>query len=463
MPNNNPKSSTSRHGMWQNKGTFILAAAGSAVGLGNIWKFPYIVGENGGSAFIIIYLLSIVLIGVPIMMAEITLGREGRFSPINTMQKLVDYAKAHKAWTLIGWGGVLTGFLILSYYEVISGWALHYATEYGSHALGLKPVSEAMSAQDHWDNFQASPLKLILFQTLFVILTVVVISKGVNEGLEKAIVWLMSALFLLLLVLLFYSMFAGAFAQSVNYMFNPDWSKLGVRSVITALGHAFFTLSLGMGAIMAYGSYLPEDVHIPSTVILIALLDTVVAIVAGLVIFAIVFANPALEPGAGPGLLFITLSSAFMGGMPGGIFFGTLFFILVGVAALTSLISLTEPAIAWVVEKYNVSRARIAITIGVVAWILGLGTVFSFNLWSDFHLIGNQTFFDVIDAATSNIMLPLGGLFTALFIGWVMPKEQIFKQLSLSELGFKAWQIVIRWVAPIGVAIVFLYTYISAS
>ena len=435
-----------------------MAASGSAIGLGNIWKFPYIAGENGGSAFFIVYVVSVLLLGLPLLVSEFVLGREGRTSPITTMQQLAKIGQAHPLWVIVGWNSVIASLLIFSYYDVIAGWALKYAVEYSAQALGVIPaLTSPKEAIIHWQGFLAHPWQLIAFQTTFLIITVAIIAQGVTKGLEQVALRLIPLLFVLLLALLVYSMIEGEFLKSVEYMFSPKWEMLGTKGVLAALGHAFFTLSLGMGVMMVYGAYLPANVSIPTTAITIALLDTLVAIIAGLAIFSIVFASPGLETSAGPSLLFVTLASAFST-VPGGTLFGAVFFILLSIAALTSLISLSEPVLAWVVERYNANRTRVAITIGVGAWVVGLGTAFSFNLWQDWHLIGGLNYFELTDYITANILLPVGGLFILLFAGWLLPQEILVKQMAMSPGMFKLVLITIRFIAPSGVALVLFST-----
>jgi NSS family neurotransmitter:Na+ symporter len=440
--------------MWSGRWLFVLAAAGSAVGLGNIWKFPYIAGENGGGAFVIVYLGCVALIGIPIMMAEVMLGREGRLSPINTMRALAQTSRASGAWVMIGWAGVLAGFLILSYYAVIAGWALKYIANL---ADGSFQGATADSANQIFNEFLANPGEMVLWQTVFMALTVYIVAKGVIAGLEKAIRWFMPLLLVLLVVLLVYGVNSGGFQQGLDFMFRWDWDALSVDGVLVAMGQAFFTLSLGMGAIMAYGAYVPSNVSIGSTVATIAVIDTVVAISAGLAIFPIVFAN-GLEPGQGPGLMFVTVPLAF-GQMPLGALFGAIFFVLVSFAAITSAISLTEPALAFLVEEYNAKRARVAISLGVICWVLGLGSVFSFNILADVHVVGSFTFFDFVDYVSQNVMLPLGGLMIALFAGFVLPKANMRAQLGLNGGALEVvWYLLIRVVAPLAVLAVFVYT-----
>ena len=443
----------SRHGMWSNRWLFVLAAAGSAVGLGNIWRFPYITGENGGGAFVLVYLLCIAAIGVPIMISEVLLGRAARQSPINAMRLLAQRSGAPAAWSLVGWLGVLAGFLILSYYTVIAGWAIYYVLQTG---LGTFVAADGAAASGVFDAFLANPWLVAGFHTAFMAITVVIVAGGVSGGIERAVRWCMPLLFALLFVLLVYAMTSGGFGEGWRFMFGLNWSALSVDGVLEALGHAFFTLSVGMGAIMAYGAYVPRSASLSSTVVTIAVLDTLVALVAGLAIFPIVFAN-GLEPGQGPGLMFVTVPLAF-GQMPLGALFGVAFFVLVTFAAITSAISLTEPALAFAVEKYNVKRPLAALTLGAICWLLGLGTVFSFNIWANAHLIGEMTFFDVMDYLTQKIMLPLGGLLIALFTGWVLPKTVIGEQLGLREgLPALLWSILIKATAPLGLLVIFIY------
>ncbi len=439
----------SQHGQWSTRLAFILAATGSAVGLGNIWKFPYIAGENGGGAFVLIYLLCILMIGLPIMMAEIMLGRRGRQSPINTMKELAQESAVSPFWSWLGWLGVIAGFLILSYYSVIAGWAMAYVVRVASGVFeGVTPDG----ASNIFGELIADPEKLLAWHSLFMIMTMLVVARGV-KGLERTVKFLMPALLAILILLIGYSMEQGAFEQGVSFLFKADFSKVTSESVLTAMGHAFFTLSLGMGAIMVYGSYLPSKVSIGSTASLIALTDTAVALFAGLAIFPIVFAN-GLEPGSGPGLIFQTLPIAF-GHMAYGSLFGTLFFVLLVFAAWSSSISLIEPAVAWLVENKNMSRMRACIWAGLATWVVGIGTVLSFNLTADVTLLG-KTFFDILDYLTANVMLPLGGLCIAIFAGWIMSKEASAEELSFTKpVLYKSWQFLIKFISPLAVIIVF--------
>jgi len=440
------------HGAWSSRWTFILAATGSAVGLGNIWKFPYIAGENGGGAFVLIYLLCILMIGIPIMVAEVMLGRCGRHSPINTMRYLTEKAGLHGAWNAIGWLGVIAGLMILSYYAVIAGWALHYI---GHMASGTFQGVTAEQAGSIFNALLADRDTLIFWQTTFLLLTVTVVIGGVTKGLGVAVRVLMPLLFFLLVLLLVFAYQQGDFARGFSFLFSFNYEALTWEGVLEALGHAFFTLSLGMGAIMAYGAYMPEHARIGRTVVAVGFLDTLIALVAGLAIFPIVFANPTIEPGSGPGLMFVSLPVAF-GNMPGGLLFGSLFFVLVTLAAWSSAISLIEPAVAYLVESRNFHRITANLLLGLLAWVVGLGSVLSFNIWSDNRIAGFN-FFEFMDFLTSSVMLPLTGLFIAIFVGWIMRPQAVRDELSdESDKVFWLWRIIVRYISPLAVLVVFV-------
>ncbi len=449
---------TSIHGYWTSRFAFVLAAAGSAVGLGNIWKFPYMAGENGGGAFVLLYLICIALFGIPVMMSEVLLGRRGRSSPINTMTALAEEENRSGSWGLLGLMGVLAGFLILSYYSVIAGWALAYVVETGTGTF-IGVTSDG--AGEVFNSLISNPNRLLFWHTLFMVLTMLIVVRGVNKGLETAVRFLMPALFVLILVMIVYAVFKGEFYAGLKFLFAPDFSKLSPEAILKAMGQAFFSLSLGMGAIMMYGSYLPSDASIATTSFQVAIADTVVAIFAGLAIFPIVFAN-GLEAGQGPGLIFNTLPLAF-GQMTGGVLFGTLFFILLVFAAWTSAISLIEPAVAWLIEKFSISRLLSSVICGAVTWTIGLGTVFSFNNWNKIELFNGtflegKSFFDLLDYATSNIMLPLGGILICIFAAWFMSESSRRDELNLKYEGvYRLWRFLARYITPIGVILIFLH------
>ncbi len=440
------------HGAWSSRFAFILAATGSAVGLGNIWKFPYITGENGGGAFVIVYLLCVLLIGIPIMIAETMLGRRSQKNPIEAMEVLTDEAGADHNWHYLGWMGVIAGLLILSYYSVIAGWASAYILK---AFTGSFLDADALTIKKIFDDFVASPIQLIFWHSLFMLATMLIVVRGVNNGLEKAAQYLMPSLFVLIFALVGYAMTTDSYFQGLHFLFMPDFSKLTSNSVLTAMGHAFFTLSLGMGAIMVYGSYLSKNISIAKTAFLIAGADTVVALLAGIAIFPIVFANN-LHPNSGPGLIFETLPIAF-GSMTGGWLMGILFFVMLAVAALTSAISLIEPAVAWLVENKDFTREKACVWSGLVTWALGLGTVFSFNIWSNVKFF-DRSIFQLLDYLTANLMLPIGGFCIAVFSGWIMKKHHSEQELNMpNETSYQIWKLLISYVAPGSVFLVFLH------
>ncbi len=427
---------------------FILAVTGSAVGLGNIWKFPYIAGQNGGGAFVLVYLVCVIVIGMPVMMAEILIGRRGRRNPVATMELLGKEEGSSGRWRWVGGMGVLAGVLILSYYSVIAGWTLAYVVK---SALGTFAGATAAEVSTEFNRFVGDWRLIGLCHTVFMTLTIFVVARGVERGLEQAVRFMVPALLLLMLVLLGYSINSGFFGEGVAFMFTPDFERLTWNSVLAALGQAFFTLSIGMGAIMAYGAYLPDETSITGSSAAVVGADTAIAMLAGLAIFPLVFANN-LDPADGPGLVFDTLPLAF-GQMAGGVFFSTVFFVLLSFAAWTSAIGLMEPGVAWLVERFNRTRAQAAVMIGVLIWIIGIGSVLSFNVLADVQFLAG-TIFDNVDYLTSNILLPLGGLLIVIFAGWVMCRNSTSDELGTSGTWFVAWRTLARFVAPIGILLV---------
>ena len=449
------------HGQWSSRWIFILAATGSAVGLGNIWRFPYLTGENGGGAFVLVYLFCVVMMGIPIMMAEILLGRRGRKSPVNTMHTLAAEEGLNSNWYLLGWLGVVAGFIILSYYSVIAGWTIAFIFKTG---MGDFIGSNADQTTAIFSELISNPVVLLFWHTIFMFLTIYVVSRGVKSGLEQAVKFLMPALFILLLIMVAYAMSTEKFFDGLSYLFIPDFDSLVDKNLFSdlflpALGQAFFSLSIGMGAIMIYGSYLSKESSITFNCFVIALADTSVAILAGVAIFPIVFTY-GLEPSGGPGLIFISLPIAF-GQMPFGTFFGSLFFILLMFAAWTSSISLLEPAVSWLVENRNMTRIKAAYMAGFIAWFLGLLTVLSFNHWAfEFTFAGTikeNGLFDIFDILTSNIMLPLGGVLIVIFTSWLMSRSSTIDELGVGDNNiYKIWYFIARYIAPLGVIIIFL-------
>ncbi|EDM45912.1 sodium-dependent transporter [Marinobacter algicola] len=456
------KSTPAHRGLWSSRMAFILAATGSAVGLGNIWKFPYVTGENGGGAFVLVYLLCIAIVGIPIMMAEVYIGRSGRHNPITSFRLVAERNLASPVWRISAIVGVLAAFIILSFYSVIGGWAASYV---GHAAMGDFTGQSADAIGELFGGLLASPVTLLIWHTIFMALVILVVARGLKSGLERAVTILMPALFVLLLVAVGYATTTGHFGEAVSFLFTPDFGALTMDGVLVALGHAFFTLSLGMAIMMAYGSYLGDDVSVGRTAVTVSIMDTVVALMAGLAIFPVVFAN-GLEAGAGPGLIFQTLPLAF-GQMPMGSVFGALFFVLLLFAAWTSAISLLEPVVEWLEDKLIVGRVGSTVVVGIACWLLGIASILSLNEWSGFAPLGmferfeGNTIFDLLDFFTANVMLPLSGLLTALFVGWCVAKESLQSNLALSGGGFALWYNLVRFVTPVAVAIVFVYNLMS--
>ncbi|EXJ09389.1 sodium-dependent transporter [Nitrincola nitratireducens] len=441
--------------IWTHKGTFLLAAVGSAVGLGNLWRFPYLTGENGGGAFILIYALTIAVVGIPILIAESLLGRASRKSPIMGMKYLTKSHGTSSNWQIIGWMGAAAAFIILSFYSVIAGWAIHYTGLMFSGSLS-GASSETIGAA--FGDLLASPGLLLLYHTLFILASGAIVGMGIHKGIESGLRFMMPALFFILLIVLAYGIIAGDAVAAMKFLFTFNLSDLSLEGWLQAMGQSFFTLSLGMGAIMAYGAYMSSEASLTRTAISIAVVDTVIALLAGIAIFALVFGS-GMEAGQGPGLMFVTLPIAFAD-LPGGILLGGIFFILVIGAALTSAISLVEPVAAFLVEKYGLSRPTAVGIMIAGCWLLGLVTVFSFNIWSEgtiTHTLFNRSPFDVLEFVT-NILMPLGGLLIALFAGWALSRDEVIREMATNDQWFKVWQFLVRFIAPTAVAFVFLRT-----
>ena len=436
------------HGKWSGKWTFILAATGSAVGLGNIWGFPYMAGTNGGGAFVLIYLACILIIGLPIMMAEIVIGRRASSSPVNSMKSAALDSNRSSNWQLIGWGGLVAGILILSFYSVLAGICINYIF------ISARPDLQ-LSSEDQFSITTSSASNLLIWHTIFIFITAGVIASGIKNGIGRFVRVLMPLLGFILILMVLNAVINGDFLQGLQFLFRPDFSQVNPQTFLSAMGQAFFSLSLGMGAIMTYGAYMSDDQKILNTSITVGGLDTLVALMAGLAIFPIIFASGLEVNSGGVGLVFITLSQTFETMFLGQVF-GPLFFILLVIASLSSSISLLEPSVAYFSEKNIISRKSAAFMFGFLAWFLGIGSVLSFNVLSDFYLLGDRTILDSIVFIGNNLLLPLGGLFVAIFVGWFMKKELIQEQLQLSNGVLNTWYFFIRFVAPIAVGAILI-------
>tara|TARA_B100000524_G_scaffold317930_1_gene197181 strand:- start:341 stop:1687 length:1347 start_codon:yes stop_codon:yes gene_type:complete len=430
------------HGTWVGKWTFVLAATGSAVGLGNIWGFPYKAGTEGGGAFVLIYLLCIILIGLPIMLSEILIGRRSGNSPINSMKRSAIDSGVSSKWQGVGWIGILAGILILSFYSVIAGICLKY--------IFVSASSNELDTAGQFLGIVNSPKELMLWHTIFMALTMLIVSAGVKKGIGRMVKILMPMLGLLLIFMVVYGMINGAFQEALSFLFKPDFTKVTSDTFLVAMGQAFFSLSLGMGSIMAYGAYMSKDQNIVSTSYSVGALDTLVAIMAGLAVFPIIFSIQGLEASDGPGLVFISLQTAF-NTMDLGNIIGPIFFILLSVAALSSSISILEPGVAYLSEEGYLSRTKSALIISLTCWLIGIGTALGFD--KD----GNNTFQANMELVSSQIMQPLGGMLIAIFIGWFMKESLIKNELGeINQTTYKIWRIFIKFIAPIGVGCVLI-------
>ncbi len=450
---------------WSSRFAFILAAVGAAVGLGNFWRFPYMAGENGGSVFVVVYILCIIAVALPILMAELLIGRRGGLSAVGSVRKVAVESDRSASWRVIGWISMIAAFLILSYYSVIAGWVIAYIPPAVTGALkGI--TAEASGAR--FDALLAAPGLLVFYHALFMVLTVFIVSRGVIRGIERAVEILMPLFFVMLLVVVVYSWVTGDTDRAFAFLFSPDFSKITPSMVLDAIGQAFFSIGVGMAIMITYGAYLTPATNIPRSSSIICFADTLVAVLAGIAIFPIVFAV-GLDPASGPGLIFVTLPVAF-GQMPFGQIFGTVFFALALFAALTSSISLLEIVVSWGEEHTSWSRARLAYVSGLSAWVIGIASVLSTNIWADVYLLGmftpfqTMTIFDLLDYLTANIMLPVAGLLTAIFAGWFVQKALTLRELGLPDgAAYAIWRILVRYVAPVSVGAVLVYLTIGKA
>ncbi len=437
---------------WSSGWTFILASVGAAVGLGNIWKFPYIVGVSGGGAFVLVYLICVVFVAIPILIAEVLIGQRGGASPPVAMQKVAERENRRAIWAWVGWMGLIAGYLITSYYSVIAGWTLAYIVKAATGFGGA--LASEVAAQ--FDTLQADPWTMTKWHTVFIILSTLIVGRGLQAGIEKTVKVLMPALFAMLLVMIGYAAIEGDFAEGWNFLFNTDFSKIDGSAVLVAIGQAFFSIGVAMGLMMAYGAYVPREVSLTRSALIVAVADTLVALLAGLMIFPIVFAN-GLDPADGPSLIFRTLPTAFVD-MQGGAIFGALFFLLLAFAAVTSLIALINPIVQYSQDKWDWSRKKGAIVFGVITWAIGLASVLSFNAWANvtplgmFDTFATMTPYDLIDYVTANLLMPIGGMLIALFVGWRLDPKALAEELSFgSPVIFATWLWMIRIVAPLAI------------
>lgn len=431
---------------WGSKVGFVLAAAGSAVGLGNIWRFSYVAGNEGGAAFVLIYLICIFLIGYPLMATEIAIGRKTQKNPVGAFAALAPGTP----WWLVGALGVLSGFTILSFYSVIGGWSLAYT---------VKAISGFTPTMDFTDMFVGhitSTTAPIIWHMVFMAMTLGIIAAGVVKGIQRSVKVLMPVLFFLLLALVVRGLTLPGASEGVAFYLTPDFSQVKPSTFLAAIGQAFFTLSLGMGAIITYGSYLKQEDNISDSTGWIIGLDTLVAVLAGFAIFPAVFAM-GFAPNSGPGLAFMTLPAVFAS-MPGGLVFGFLFFLLLSVAALTSAISLLEVVVAWLIDEKGWDRVKASIVLGMIIFACGIPPILGYSVWSDVSFLG-MDILDTYDFISGNIMLPVGGLFTCIFVAYYWKAKNAIAECNNPKgfITFGSWySILIGIVIPIAIAIVLI-------
>jgi neurotransmitter:Na+ symporter, NSS family len=437
---------------WSGRVGFILATIGSAIGLGSIWKFPYEVGANGGSAFLLFYLAGLVLIVVPLMLAEMAIGRRGRGDPAKSIAAVAGECGANPRWAAFGVLGVVTGFLILSFYSVIGGWTIRYALHTAWAGL---PAADPQAVRAEYDNFLASPFEMLGYHVLFMAATVVIVARGVAGGIERAVKVLMPALAVLMVALAAYGVIQGDLESTLHFLLRLDTRYLTARTALEALGLGFFSIGVGLGLMITYAAYSGAEIDLTRAALLSVGADTAISLLSGLAVFPIVFAH-GLDPAGGPGLVFVTLPLAFAQ-MPFGWGAAMAFYVLLFVAALASAISMLEPLVALLVRRQGWRRPTAALIGAASCLVLGVATVLSFNLWSGWFPLGGvdafarATVFDLLDQLTSNMLLPVGGLAIALFAGWALPRRLLTEELRLGPGGGTAVALALRFVVPAGI------------
>lgn len=433
----------------------ILASAGSAVGLGNIWRFPFETGNHGGAAFILIYLGCVLFFGIPIMVAEFSIGRHSRANTAGAYQKLAPGTH----WRWVGRMGVLAGFLILGYYSVVAGWTLEYIVQAGTNAFAGQSANDFIAS---FNGFVAHPWRPALWMLVFMLMTHFIIVKGVERGIEKSSKIMMPMLFLLLIVLAVCSVSLPGAGAGIEFLLKPDFSKVDGNVLLGAMGQAFFSLSLGMGCLCTYASYFRNDTNLPKTALNVGWIDTMVAILAGFIIFPAAF-SVGIQPDAGPSLLFITLPNVFQqafGNLPWlAVILSIMFYVLLALAALTSTISLHEVVTAYLHEEFNLTRGRAAKLVTAGCTFLGVLCSLSLGVGKELTVFG-LTLFDLFDFLTAKIMLPLGGFFIAIFTGWYLDKRIVWEEVSnngtLPKVVYRIWLFLLKYIAPIGIGFIFI-------
>lgn len=439
---------------WTSRTGFILATISSAIGIGSIWKFPYEVGANGGGAFVLVYGLGLVLVVVPLMFAEFAIGRRGHADCATSIAIVAKQQQASRHWHFAGLLGAITCFLILSFYSVIGGWTLAYVTE---TLWADIPPPDVVAAQARFDLMLSSPGRMLVFHALFMAISAFVVARGVQRGIESAAKFLMPLLALLMVGLATYSMIEGDAARTLTFLFAFDLTQLTPRAVLDALGLGFFSIGIGLGLMITYAAYSDVAIDIKQVAIWSVLADTAISLVAGLAVFPMVFAH-GLDPAGGPGLMFISLPLA-LASVPFANITAGAFFILLFVAALSSAMAMLEGIVAVLVHRRRWSRLRATLISASACFVAGVVTVLSFNRWANwyplswFETLAKATVFDLLDYLTSNVLLPVGGLAMALFVGWATSKRLLQEELNTGRAGTWLLRFLLRYVAPITIAL----------
>jgi NSS family neurotransmitter:Na+ symporter len=435
---------------WSSRLGFIVATAGAAIGLGNIWRFPYMAGTQGGGAFVVVFLACILLVGIPIMLAEMSIGRRARQNPVSALQTLAEHNGRSPRWRWVGALGAITSLLILSFYAVVGGWSIYYLIKAASGAFTHATPQDIHGV---WIGLVSSATQVVLWHTLFMVLTVWVIVAGVVKGIERATKIMMPALYVMLFILVVYACTHGYFLKAWHFLFDFRLEQITTKVVIAALGHAFFSLAVGVGALLIYAAYTPTKSKLVSSVFIVVVLDVLVAILAGLAIFPLVFRFN-LPVNSGPGLMYEALPIAFSH-IFAGRWIGCAFFLLLLFAAWTSSINLAEPVVAVVRDWFDWSRRKTAIVVGIAAWLVGLLSALSFN-WLSHVTLKGANLFTLISNLATDVLCPLGGIGFSLFAGWVMSRHDNEASLRTSTAVFRIWYILIRYLAPIAILAIFI-------
>lgn len=455
--------STSTGERWSSDRMFLLAVIGGAVGLGNYWRFPYIVGQNGGGVFLLMYVACVLVLSLPLKMAEVAIGKRGRGSPVSSFSNLAAERGRSRAWRFTGWSMSLSMLVTLSFYSVIGGWCLKYVVL--SAGGGFRGI-DAAGTQALFHSVNEDPLVLGFWHVLFLAITTAIGAAGIHKGIERVFKILVPSLIVLTVALVVYAMFRGDFSAATSFLFRFDFSKATFRMLLLATGQAFFSLGVGTGVFLTYGSYMPATVSVARSMLVVGIVDTLVAMIAGLAIFPFVFGY-GLSPDSGPGLFFLTLPIAF-GELPAGSVVAFFFFFVIFLAAITSSVGMLECAISYFKERWPASTPAIALAGGALAWVLGTTSVLSFNVWENVRPLAwipffeGRSVFQCYDYALASFALPINGILVALFSGWLMMHEPAGRDIGFAnEAQFRFWRFLVRYVIPLALGLTMVFNLVT--